>query len=358
MNFNLVGYKPMFQRLAWNGGKIKARTLRTNIKAQESIKKIRQKIVTSEYKFDNVNCFCGSCNDILISEIDRYGFYYPLVICKRCGLIRANPRMTEDSYLDFYKNEYRNAYGETDIDINKLFEYRINQGKQRYDYLVKHVNLPANAVVFEIGCDLGTTLLPFAEAGCEVYGCDYGVEHIEFGRQKTGLKNLFIGGSEKLVEINKKADLIILYHVLEHFLDLVREIAIIRKIIKTHGIVYIAVPGTLWWINNICGADILGLLQNAHTYQFSLGSLEYVMECCGFKLIYGSQKIDSFFKIDDVFRNKQLVPDRESQEVISYLKKMERKYLPKYYLIKCLEILGIKKMIKNMWQRRTQNTYE
>lgn len=352
ININLVGCKPMIRRLAWNDGKIQPRTLKVGHKAREAIKKIKQKIVTGEYEFENVSCFCGSCDDMVISEIDRYGFYYPLAICKRCGLIRANPRMTKASYIKFYAEEYRNAYGESDSGVAKLFEYRINQGKQRYNYLVKHVDLPAKAVVFEVGCDFGTALLPFAEAGYDVYGCDYGVEHIEYGRKKTGLKNLFIGGLEKLIETNKKADIVVLHHVLEHFCDLEGELIAIRKIMKPRGLIYIAVPGTLWWINNICGADIMGLLQNAHTYQFSLGSLTYVMECCGFKLIHGNEKIDSFFKVDNVFRKKQLIPDMEFQRVVSYLKRMERKYLPKYYLIKCLEILGIKKMIKNMWQKR------
>ena len=355
---NTVKRDPLFPRLSWSDSMVHGGASIRGPRAQTAIKKVREKIVAGEYGFEDVSCFCGSCDDILISGIDRYGLYYPMVICNKCGLMRVNPRMNRESYIKFYSYEYRNVYGEGDEQIDKLFKYRMNQSKRKYSYLMNYVNLPVNAVVFEIGCNFGTMLLPFAEKEYDVYGCDYGGKHIEYGREKTGLKNLFIGGLEKLRETGKKANLVILNHVFEHFLDLEMELRTIREIMKPDGFIFIAVPGTFWWIENICGGNIMGLLQNAHTYQFTLSSLTYVMECCGFKLIYGNEEIKSIFRISSIFREKMMVPDGEFEKVIVYLKAIERKYLLKSYLIKPLEIFGLKGMIKNALQRIKHNRYE
>lgn len=350
-NSDITKRKLLLSRLIWREDGIVPGVRMTGLKMRAEKKIVEEKIIRGKYLFEDLPCFCGSHEDVLISEVDRHGFYYPVVICSRCGLIRANPRMTREAYNEFYTHEYRDVYGEGDEEIGRLFEYRLEQSKRNYNYFKNYVNLSTNAVVFEIGCDFGTMLLPFIEDGCDAYGCDYGIKHIEYGRERTGLRNLFVGGSEKLRETGKKADLVIVNHVLEHFLDLEKELGVIREIMNPDASIYIAVPGTFWWIENACGGNIMGLLQNAHAYQFSLNLLQYVMECCGFELIHGNEEIRSFFKLSNVLREKSMVPDTEFKKTMVYLEKLERKYLLKSYMIKPLEILGVKDMIKNITRR-------
>lgn len=334
--FDTVERKLLSSRLAWNNGKIRAKTLTIGPKAQATIKRVKEKIARGEYSFEECSCFCGSCDsDILISEVDRYGFYYPMIICKICGLMRTNPRMTEESYIHFYIHEYRDAYEEMDID--ELFAYRMKLGKERYGYLVNSIDLPDNAVIFDIGCGFGTAILPFAEAGHDVYGCDYGIEHIEYGRMKMGLKNLFIGGPEKLLDVGKKADFVILHHVLEHFLDLEGILNQIHDLLKPNGICYVSIPGIYGRVKNtfIGANNILHLLQNAHTYQFNLTTLRYVMECCGFEFIKGNEEVESFFKRSNRYRKKIDCFENECWNILNYLNSVEKKFL-------------IKQMIKNL----------
>ncbi len=55
------------------------------------------------YSFEGVSCcICEEKNFELLSKKDRYGLYTPVVICKECGLIQVNPRMTQESYNQFY----------------------------------------------------------------------------------------------------------------------------------------------------------------------------------------------------------------------------------------------------------------
>ena len=42
-----------------------------------------------KFHFVETKCLCKSSNDILLSEVDRHGNEFYIVICKSCGLIRA-----------------------------------------------------------------------------------------------------------------------------------------------------------------------------------------------------------------------------------------------------------------------------
>ncbi len=73
------------------------------------------------YSFEDVPCcVCGGRDFEPLSEKDRYGLYMPVVICRDCGLIQTNPRMTQESYNQFYELEYRKLYvgkgAQADID--------------------------------------------------------------------------------------------------------------------------------------------------------------------------------------------------------------------------------------------------
>jgi SAM-dependent methyltransferase len=323
--------------------------LSKNIIAEK--KEVERKIANGIYRFESKACFCDSNDSIKIAETDRYGFYYPLVLCKHCGLIRAEPRLTLESYVDFYDKHYRTIYSGDIQNKEEIFKTGIKQGKATYQFISEHLQLKDKSVVMEIGSNMGATLLAFHKRGHEVYGTDYGSENIEFGRKKTGIDSLLIGGIDRLVEVGKKADLVIAHHVLEHLLDMEKEIGEIRKIMKTDAYFYIAVPGTYWWIKNACKGNIKGLLQNAHTYQFSIETLKYIMECCGFELFRGNEEILSLFRVSDKYRNKGDVPIGESERALNYLKNMESKYLPRYYLIRLLDFIGIKTILKKIIYR-------
>lgn len=322
----------------------------------ESQSKFRLKVKDGIYKYENCVCYCGSKEEsILLSETDAYGNYYPFVICKNCGIMRANPRLTKQSLIDFYTYDYRALYQYDDKDKDLQYEESLKEGQRVYDFITKHIALPPNAGVFDIGCNMGAMLLPFSKNGYKVMGVDYGVEYIEYGRKKMRGIKLEIGGVKKLKDnlpsFGEKTDLIILNHVFEHFLDIDEELKQIREVMKPDAYIYVSVPGIFWWVENWSDAPIKGnimqILQNAHTYQFSLETLKYVMECNGFELIFGNEEIISIFKNTGVIkRGRQEVCKGEFDKVYRFLKRLESRYLPKYFLIKMLEKIRLKNTIK------------
>ena len=95
--------------------------------------------------------------------------------------------------------------------------------------------------VFEIGCGDGCNLLPFYFAGKDVCGCDFDERCLDMGRG-YGL-NLLLGDISVLEAQKKTADLIILSHVLEHFIDLNKALSRLRNLLSEGGYIYIEVPG-------------------------------------------------------------------------------------------------------------------
>ena len=59
-----------------------------------------------------------------------YGLPMVVVSCTACGLLRTHPRMTQESYSDFYSKEYRSLYGgETQV-TESFFDEQFAHGVQ------------------------------------------------------------------------------------------------------------------------------------------------------------------------------------------------------------------------------------
>jgi 2-polyprenyl-3-methyl-5-hydroxy-6-metoxy-1,4-benzoquinol methylase len=239
-------------------------------------------------------CFCGASKDkdVQVSAFDRHGIPHKMVICKDCGLMRANPRMTAESYTEFYDKEYRKIYREHTIDNDDLeqttdFLGHIQGGMSILEF-ADYFDIKKKVVV-DIGCNMGGHLLSFKEAGSEVYGVDYDSISVEYGKSK-GL-NLTVGNIDEMKLLDIKADIIIMNHVLEHCLDLRKELDDIKSILSPDGVLFLGVPGIYSWPTN---SHLIW--QNAHVWQFTADTLEYVMNSCGWDAWHLDEKIWSVWK--------------------------------------------------------------
>ena len=266
------------------------------------------KVQSGEYNRDFVNCFCGSNNYTELTNKDRYNIDYTLCLCKECGLLYSNPRMTDESFERFYKYDYRNIYsdrGEIGDNLNQLCgDTHIRDYVKR---LLEDFEIPFPKVVFEIGCGNGSNLKQFQDLKC--IGIDYDSGSIEQGI-KEGF-DLRFGGIEVLEELGIKANLIIMNHVLEHMTDIERDLKRIRNLLSENGVLYVAVPG--FYIKNK-----EALFQNAHNYQFTGNTLNYVMNCCGFSDYDLNENIESLWHKCNP-SSKDLKPIDEYRSVESFL---------------------------------------
>jgi 2-polyprenyl-3-methyl-5-hydroxy-6-metoxy-1,4-benzoquinol methylase len=256
-----------------------------------------------------------------VTEFDRYGFDHKMRLCSECGILYANPRMTEDSYAKFYEQEYRYIYDNDDEDCTAEAQFARGQqvAEALRDYLVEQYEFKPTTV-FDIGCNAGAWLQPFLNAGAQVHGVDYGPERVSFGRDR-GLP-IEIGSIETLEILGTKADLILMNHVLEHATDIESMLRRVRGLLSDDGMLYVSLPG-------LFACELGRVFQNAHPWQFTAETLIYVMECCGFEELRADHSITSLWKKSDGFREKSNRPQqRFIRDIQNYLWKKGTLVLP------------------------------
>lgn len=273
------------------------------------------------YKLEERLCDCGAdIHDMeLITKKDRYGLPVDTVICKKCGLIMTNPCLTQDSLNEFYDNEYRPLYVEDSSD-DEFFNNEYKKGQVIYEYLKSQLDFDKISNVLEIGTGMGGILKAVEDnENVSVLGIDLGSDYIEKGK-KRGV-NLRQGNAGSLEsEYLNKFDLIIVCHVLEHFLDIESELKSISKLLSPGGYLYVEVPG----VKDIPYSyrDFMGFLQNAHIRHFTLDTLSQLMKWNGYSLFTGDEKIRSIYRYTGMPDNQVF---NYYSENIDFLSKLERK---------------------------------
>ena len=154
-------------------------------------------------------------------------------------------------------------------------------------------------------------------------------------------ENLQSSARQKFIECHSSAlistnrfDIIILSHVVEHFLDFSYEFSIIKKLLNGNGVVYIEVP----CIIREKPYNFLFSLQNAHAYYFSADTLETTMKLLGFRCIVchtDGVSIKSIFVLDHnnnyALENElELMPGKQAncyKTIFRFLQANEKLYL-------------------------------
>jgi 2-polyprenyl-3-methyl-5-hydroxy-6-metoxy-1,4-benzoquinol methylase len=271
------------------------------------------------YQTESVACFCGSSNAQLVTDHDRYGFDHVMWLCRDCGVLYANPRMTEASYAQFYANEYRHIYDRPEDTAEQQFARSVRVATEFRDELDGTYGFHP-AVVFDIGCNGGGWLMPFREAGADVYGVDYGAEHLHAGQDRD--LSVQVGSLEALEQMAVKADLILLNHVLEHATDLGDMLRRVHRLLTPDGFLYVGLPGLFHF-------ELDQLFQNAHPWQFTAETLAYVMGCCGFEEIRADHTIASLWRRSEVVREISERPaSKHIRDIANYLYREGTRYVP------------------------------
>lgn len=253
---------------------------------------VLDKYADGTYATIEVPCLCGVNGGQIVAERDRYGLPSPSVLCRACGVVRTSPRLTDDSLGSFYDDDYRPLYtGSIEAGADFLMFQRVRG--QNISHFVADM-LPANSRVVDLGCGTGLTLLSFRDAGHRVAGCDLGSTYLESGRS-LGL-DLRHGDYTTLADV-APFDFVILSHVIEHVADPRKLMDDLKTMLAPRGLVYIEVPG-LQRIPTSFG-DPLRYFQNAHLWNFDLGSLTAVMAGYGYRRVKGNEVVRSVFTPDD-----------------------------------------------------------
>lgn len=239
----------------------------------------------------DVSCtICGSDSAITVAAIADYDKPFVNVCCTRCALVYANPRPSIEDLSEYYRSQF--IQGRHEIKTVEEARARAKKKGSAKKYKVEGLveRLDARSHVLEIGCSYGFLLDAIQKAvGCRVEGVEPSEVSGAFAHEEFGFP-VFHGTVEDYVQrveyADRKFDLIILYHVLEHIADPVGTLGKLEERLAENGRLYICVP------------DVMHLqeppesfFQIPHIYNFSPWTLHVTLWRAGFKIIRMNRKL-------------------------------------------------------------------
>jgi 2-polyprenyl-3-methyl-5-hydroxy-6-metoxy-1,4-benzoquinol methylase len=256
---------------------------------RDLIDDVAEKLSSNRYTLHPTDCPCGAAKDtdVVLSEIDRYGFNLQSVLCMNCGTVRFDPYLDADSLNDFYSHTYRKMYG-LDIQDKGYDDYFAGQSSYARKILsVTQSSLQPNSWICEVGCGGGGALKYLQDQGFNVAGCDYDIAALEFAKQQ-GVQNTCYGGLEAIASqyADIKFDLIYLHHVFEHLSDPIAFLKDCKQYLTPQGKVVVIVPD-VHQIDRIgtqpAMGNLLMYLHIAHKYNFSLEGIQQLCVHAGYR---------------------------------------------------------------------------
>jgi len=314
-----------------------------------AIERLKGKISAGIYRRVPQNCLCNNRDsglESILSKIDMHGILLEVVLCQKCGLIRSSDKFDEPSNAEFYKNEYRDLHNDANASVELYFNGQFDRGKT-FIALLKSTQLLTDIdKVMEIGCGAGGILYAFNLEGKRTIGIDYNENFLKFGQEK-GLR--LTGVSNSIRQLREEApDLLVLSHVMEHFLDPIEEMQALVENLREGKYLIVEVPGIF------CDSSAKGLygypvryFQIAHVLQFVCRDyLKVFYESIGLEVLHGDESATFLLKkpmgwqrrkVSEVYAPNlgKLVP-----EIEAYLAKVYFNYRYRPDWIKAKRIVG------------------
>ncbi|MEJ7645964.1 MAG: methyltransferase domain-containing protein [Chryseolinea sp.] len=282
---------------------------------------VRKDILESDKAddYESIPCICGDeKDDVLLSEVERHGLPYNKLICMKCGLLRVSPRWKQNRYDSFYEHQYRGLYNPVKTSkeehVKALSKHAyVKEIANWIQNSQKKFGQPGYPRVLEIGAG-GGWILQNLPAEWTRTGFDVDDEYLALGKRLFKLEMKYGLLEEASLEIGNN-DIIVLSHVVEHFLDPVAALKLICKGMAEKSLLLIEVPG----IFRIHRTNLhpMTYMQNAHTFTFCASTLKYVCLMAGLKIL----AIDETCRAVCVkeFEKVQSRPVTENRNIASFI---------------------------------------
>ncbi len=163
------------------------------------------------------------------------------------------------------------------INLIELTGVRKSLAYSQYNYLKQFI---MGKKLFEIGSGEGFILELFEKQGFDVFGIEASENNLDIINKKLKKGKCETKFAEDISTINKKFDLIIISHVLEHIINCRKIIFDLKNLLSDTGILFIEVPN--------CGNEkslIDSVTTQPHLHHFTKKSLQLLLEDLGFKII-------------------------------------------------------------------------
>lgn len=241
-----------------------------------------------------INCDCQDFTSVF--SLRDY-FYteetFTIQQCTNCGLRITNPRPEEKALSAYYKTEnYLSHSDRNETLFDKMYHFI-----QKYNLNYKRKLIEkfhTSGRIIDIGCGTGAFLGQFDKSRWIRQGFEPDAETREIAKTTYDIEVNDISVLSNLVDI--KAEVITLWHVLEHITTINEELEKIKSLLADNGILVIAVPMSNSYDANYYGKYWAAYDAPRHLYHFTKGTIEQLLTKHGFTLVEKyPMRFDAFY---------------------------------------------------------------
>ena len=222
--------------------------------------------------------FYCSCKDHLIS-----GETFSVLKCPMCGFAATENPPGPDQIGKYYHSEAYISHSDTRKGLISLIYQWIRRIMiRRKRLMIEKIAGRKSGSILDIGCGTGHFLHEMQQKGWQVEGVEP-----DKGARDCALElfQLKIGDSSALEAFCKEArefDVITMWHSLEHIHDLDGTIEKLKKLLRSGGLLVIALPNRTGYDASIHGKDWAAWDVPRHLWHFSLYSMQKLFHKKGF----------------------------------------------------------------------------
>ncbi len=215
--------------------------------------------------------------DYFLSQED-----FAIECCDSCGFIFTNPIPRKEELGAYYDSEdYLSHTANKKSPIAWLYNMLRNQNISKKFKLITSYHQMGS--MLDIGCGTAEVLAHFKKNQWEVSGVEPNEPARAFAQQQH---HLDIFEESQLDQWpDEKFDIISLWHVMEHVLDLDERMKQLSRLLKKRGFLFVAVPNIDSPDAKQYGKYWAGLDVPRHLYHFSKSSMESLLKKYNFELI-------------------------------------------------------------------------
>jgi SAM-dependent methyltransferase len=204
---------------------------------------------------------------------------FSVLTCPQCGLGRTWPALPGDKIGAYYPQEY---YGRENVRFNPLFE-AMTRLFQRRRARVLHNRVPRGPVL-DVGCGRGHLLNYLRSLGYEPHGLELSEHAAWHAKHKL---HLDVTTDDLLTSPHQKDrfNAVVFWHTLEHFPQPVACIERAAELLKTGGLIAVAVPNYDSLQAKLFGRHWFHLDVPRHYWHFGPKSLEALLNRHRFRLV-------------------------------------------------------------------------
>lgn len=312
-----------------------------------------------EVELEQISCplGCPAGDDTVLVARDRLHNLpgeFTVVKCRKCALMRTNPRPTPGTIGFYYPEDY-GPYQGTRVDFSKASGDHCPTWKRLarrvFQFNTERMpNLPPSRML-EIGCASGSFLHRMAREGWEVEGLEFSEKAAESARSLGYI--VHVGSLETAPEPTRQYDVVVGWMVLEHLHYPVLALRKLHRWTKPGGWLVVSVPNPNALEFRIFKDAWYALQLPTHLYHYTPKTLKMVLERGGWQVerIFHQRILSNLVASSGyVLHDKQCMP-RLAKNLIHFPECAGRKHFFLYPLACVFSVFGQTGRV-TVWARR------